>query len=166
MVATEFMKLHHQQDASKFFLTTTTSRKMTPEKDITALNNYNPSFRVYYGGSSVAAVPFTWESAPGTPKHKLLCSDNENCNPTPPLTPPPSFYSSDADAACATKYSHSSSAGAKNILGSLLASSSSSSSTSSSSGDANVYNRRRKKKRPRLISRWFSCSVSGGLVIN
>lgn len=45
----------------------------------------NSSFRVYYGVSA-GAVPFTWESQPGTPKHPL--SDTT----LPPLTPPPSYY--------------------------------------------------------------------------
>ncbi|XP_002531322.3 uncharacterized protein LOC8269364 [Ricinus communis] len=46
----------------------------------------NPSFRVYYGGVTVA-VPFMWESQPGTPKYSF-------CEATlPPLTPPPSYYS-------------------------------------------------------------------------
>ncbi|KAK9291219.1 hypothetical protein L1049_009407 [Liquidambar formosana] len=45
----------------------------------------NPSFRVYYGGAS-GAVPFMWESQPGTPKH-TFCD-----NTLPPLTPPPSYY--------------------------------------------------------------------------
>ncbi|GMI93072.1 hypothetical protein HRI_002976500 [Hibiscus trionum] len=46
----------------------------------------NPSFRVYYCGLS-GAVPFTWESQPGTPKSTFS-------NATiPPLTPPPSYYS-------------------------------------------------------------------------
>ncbi|XP_059654834.1 uncharacterized protein LOC132301611 [Cornus florida] len=44
----------------------------------------NPSFRVYYGVSG--AVPFMWESQPGTPKHT-------SCDTSlPPLTPPPSYY--------------------------------------------------------------------------
>ncbi|KAI3666910.1 hypothetical protein L6452_41951 [Arctium lappa] len=47
----------------------------------------NPSFRVYYGNVS-SAVPFTWEIQPGTPKHKF--SDIS----VPPLTPPPSYYTS------------------------------------------------------------------------
>ncbi|KAE8709220.1 putative Structural maintenance of chromosomes protein 1 [Hibiscus syriacus] len=47
----------------------------------------NSSCRVYYGGAS-GAVPFTWESHPGTPKHPY--SDVT----LPPLTPPPSYYSS------------------------------------------------------------------------
>ncbi|KAG2686146.1 hypothetical protein I3843_10G155900 [Carya illinoinensis] len=49
----------------------------------------NPSLRVYYGGAS-GAVPFMWESRPGTPKHHTL-SDTAL---VPPLTPPPSYYSS------------------------------------------------------------------------
>lgn len=46
----------------------------------------NPSLRVYYGGVS-GAVPFTWESQPGTPKHPFSEAV------LPPLTPPPSYYS-------------------------------------------------------------------------
>ncbi|XP_039136546.1 uncharacterized protein LOC120273874 [Dioscorea cayenensis subsp. rotundata] len=46
----------------------------------------NPSFRVYYGVAS-GAVPFMWESQPGTPKNTMH-------TPTlPPLTPPPSYHS-------------------------------------------------------------------------
>ena len=44
----------------------------------------NPSFRVYYGGAS-GAVPFIWESRPGTPKHQ------SQDDILPPLTPPPSY---------------------------------------------------------------------------
>ncbi|XP_038885974.1 putative protein TPRXL [Benincasa hispida] len=47
----------------------------------------NSSFRVYYGGAT-GAIPFRWESRPGTPKHPF--SDTS----IPPLTPPPSYYSS------------------------------------------------------------------------
>lgn len=46
----------------------------------------NSSCRIYYGGAS-GAVPFMWESTPGTPKHNF--ADNS----VPPLTPPPSYYS-------------------------------------------------------------------------
>ncbi|KAF5187269.1 Alkylated dna repair protein, partial [Thalictrum thalictroides] len=46
----------------------------------------NSSFRVYYGGAS-GAVPFVWESQPGTPKNKY-CDTS-----LPPLTPPPSYQS-------------------------------------------------------------------------
>lgn len=46
----------------------------------------NPSFRVYYGDVHVA-VPFTWETCPGTPKH----SSSHNSH-IPPLTPPPSYF--------------------------------------------------------------------------
>lgn len=42
----------------------------------------------YYGGAS---IPFIWESRPGTPKNHL-CSDSSL---PPPLTPPPSYYSSE-----------------------------------------------------------------------
>ncbi|KAL3826186.1 hypothetical protein ACJIZ3_022215 [Penstemon smallii] len=55
----------------------------------------NPSFRVYYGDVS-SAVPFMWESRPGTPKH-TFSADNNNNNMNmnmilpAPLTPPPSY---------------------------------------------------------------------------
>lgn len=39
----------------------------------------------YHVGASVA-VPFTWESQPGTPKIRF------RENPLPPLTPPPSYF--------------------------------------------------------------------------
>ncbi|KAL8093134.1 hypothetical protein AgCh_035136 [Apium graveolens] len=45
----------------------------------------NPSFR---SGVSVA-VPFVWETQPGTPRHKLF--PNPDSLP-PTLTPPPSYY--------------------------------------------------------------------------
>ena len=47
----------------------------------------NSSFEVYHGESSLG-VPFTWESQPGTPKFQF------SETPLPPLTPPPSYYSS------------------------------------------------------------------------
>ncbi|KAI3474763.1 hypothetical protein Pfo_029989 [Paulownia fortunei] len=50
-----------------------------------------PSFRVYYGDVS-SAVPFTWETRPGTPKH--TSSDNSHI---PPLTPPPSYYTNNVN---------------------------------------------------------------------
>jgi len=48
-----------------------------------------PSFRVYYPVASAGAVPFLWESQPGTPKN-----DSPSAAALPPLTPPPSYYSS------------------------------------------------------------------------
>ncbi|CAN1297652.1 hypothetical protein LINPERPRIM_LOCUS23542 [Linum perenne] len=60
-------------------------KKRIMSKDI---NTPNPSFRVYYGGASVA-VPFTWETAPGTPKHH---NSSDNNTLQIPLSPPPSFY--------------------------------------------------------------------------
>ncbi|KAJ9160419.1 hypothetical protein P3X46_025823 [Hevea brasiliensis] len=47
----------------------------------------NSSCRIYYGGAS-GAIPFMWELRPGTPKHTLA-----NTSINPPLTPPPSYYS-------------------------------------------------------------------------
>ncbi|KAK9159250.1 hypothetical protein Scep_005824 [Stephania cephalantha] len=68
--------LQIKQD-DKFF-----TRLMSKESSLA-----NPSFRVYYGGAS-GAVPFMWESQPGTPKHKFHDTS------LPPLTPPPSSYHS------------------------------------------------------------------------
>ncbi|TVU17387.1 hypothetical protein EJB05_33420, partial [Eragrostis curvula] len=48
-----------------------------------------PSFRVYYSVASAGAVPFLWESQPGTPKN-----DSPSAAALPPLTPPPSYYTS------------------------------------------------------------------------
>ncbi|XP_062232455.1 uncharacterized protein LOC133929686 [Phragmites australis] len=48
-----------------------------------------PSFRVYYSVASAGAVPFLWESQPGTPKN-----DSPSAATLPPLTPPPSYYAS------------------------------------------------------------------------
>lgn len=45
-----------------------------------------PSFRL-----SQIAVPFVWESQPGTPKHSHSLSLSHHPS-LPPLTPPPSFY--------------------------------------------------------------------------
>ncbi|XP_059627914.1 uncharacterized protein LOC132270735 [Cornus florida] len=45
------------------------------------------SFRVLYYGGASSAIPFLWESRPGTPKHTL------SHTPLPPLTPPPSYQS-------------------------------------------------------------------------
>ncbi|KAI4306926.1 hypothetical protein L6164_030167 [Bauhinia variegata] len=46
----------------------------------------NASSRVMYYGEAPVAVPFMWESQPGTPKHPL----SESSLPAP-LTPPPSY---------------------------------------------------------------------------
>ncbi|OIW01364.1 hypothetical protein TanjilG_12904 [Lupinus angustifolius] len=62
--------LQIKQD-DKFF-----SRLLSKENSISY-----PSFRV------AVAVPFVWESQPGTPKY-TFCEDT-----LPPLTPPPSYYS-------------------------------------------------------------------------
>ncbi|PPR84080.1 hypothetical protein GOBAR_AA36634 [Gossypium barbadense] len=47
----------------------------------------NSSSMVYYGSAS-GAIPFMWESHPGTPKHPSPHTS------LPPLTPPPSYHSS------------------------------------------------------------------------
>lgn len=44
----------------------------------------NSSCRIYYG-EAAGAIPFVWESQPGTPKHTFETSS------LPPLTPPPSY---------------------------------------------------------------------------
>lgn len=71
------------KEENKFF-----SRHLTKESSIS-----NPSFRVYYGGNSVA-VPFVWEAKPGTPKHTKhnFSHEQQNKQYFPPLTPPPSYY--------------------------------------------------------------------------
>ncbi|KAF3330430.1 hypothetical protein FCM35_KLT03784 [Carex littledalei] len=66
----------HISKEDKFY-----SRLLTKESSVA-----NPSFRVYYGGAS-SAVPFLWESQPGTPKHPMYDAT------LPPLTPPPSYFS-------------------------------------------------------------------------
>ncbi|KAL3530960.1 hypothetical protein ACH5RR_010282 [Cinchona calisaya] len=58
----------------------------------------NPSNEVYYGDSSVA-IPFRWESQPGTPKVNFHESP-----PLPPLTPPPSYQCSPARKSATKKH--------------------------------------------------------------
>ncbi|CAL0304397.1 unnamed protein product [Lupinus luteus] len=67
---TQKSALQIKQD-DKFF-----SRLLSKENSISY-----PSFRV------ALAIPFVWESQPGTPKY-TFCEDT-----LPPLTPPPSYYS-------------------------------------------------------------------------
>ncbi|CAM8971530.1 unnamed protein product [Rhodiola kirilowii] len=50
-----------------------------------SMNTKNGSFR-----GLPSSVPFTWESQPGTPKHHF---HSGTVQPLPPLTPPPSYYS-------------------------------------------------------------------------
>ncbi|XP_042499687.1 uncharacterized protein LOC122077822 [Macadamia integrifolia] len=64
------------KEDDKFF-----SRLLTKESSMGS-----SSFRVYYGGAT-GAVPFLWESQPGTPKHTFTVTS------PPPLTPPPSYHS-------------------------------------------------------------------------
>ncbi|KAK9069095.1 hypothetical protein SSX86_013211 [Deinandra increscens subsp. villosa] len=48
------------------------------------MSKHNSCVEVYYGGAPVA-VPFKWESQPGTPRVRI------HERPLPPLTPPPSY---------------------------------------------------------------------------
>ncbi|KAI5670403.1 hypothetical protein M9H77_10767 [Catharanthus roseus] len=68
------------KEEDKFF-----SRLLSKE---TSNSKAESSFRVLYYGGASGAVPFVWESRPGTPKHPF--SDTS----LPPLTPPPSYQTS------------------------------------------------------------------------
>ncbi|XP_030540476.2 YLP motif-containing protein 1-like, partial [Rhodamnia argentea] len=52
----------------------------------------NSSSRVFYYGGAPRAVPFQWESQPGTPIRDFATSSHA-ASSFPPLTPPPSYYS-------------------------------------------------------------------------
>ncbi|KAG5060589.1 hypothetical protein AAZX31_01G119700 [Glycine max] len=56
----------------------------------------NPSFRI------ALAVPFVWESEPGTPKHRF------SEDTLPPLTPPPSYHFSNINSYKKKEKKHSS----------------------------------------------------------
>ncbi|KAK1271344.1 hypothetical protein QJS04_geneDACA005881 [Acorus gramineus] len=73
------LQIEDDQTNNKKFYSRLLSKESSIEK---------PSFRVYYGGAS-GAVPFMWESQPGTPKEPISAESR-----LPPLTPPPSFLSS------------------------------------------------------------------------
>ncbi|KAG6430744.1 hypothetical protein SASPL_108817 [Salvia splendens] len=64
------------------------SFKITPENDklFSKLLSRESSFRVYYGAAP-SAVPFVWETRPGTPKHNSAANSE-----IPPLKPPPSYF--------------------------------------------------------------------------
>ncbi|KAF8094061.1 hypothetical protein N665_0371s0040 [Sinapis alba] len=93
----------------------------------------------YYGGSS-AAVPFKWESQPGTPirlfKRSSGSDSHFNSPVSAPLTPPPSYFNASPSSSTKPKRAnvHSGSLVNKNrSLPSSPAASSSSSSSSTSS---------------------------------
>ncbi|KAL1213343.1 hypothetical protein V5N11_028243 [Cardamine amara subsp. amara] len=75
-----------KQDTTIFSgkLPSTKQRFSSPATAVSAC----PSFRIYYYDGAVGAVPFEWESHPGTPKHP-----SSELPPPPPLTPPPSHFS-------------------------------------------------------------------------
>ncbi|KAL0805580.1 hypothetical protein Bca101_098071 [Brassica carinata] len=63
------------------------NRRLRDDMEYSGLDEEQDERSFYYGGAS---VPFVWESRPGTPKHNHF---SEFSLP-PPLTPPPSYYSS------------------------------------------------------------------------
>ncbi|KZV17578.1 hypothetical protein F511_37136 [Dorcoceras hygrometricum] len=71
----------------------------------------NPSFRVLYYGDVSGAVPFVWETCPGTPKHTAFPHNLS----IPPLTPPPSYYTSSSNNGSMNR-----SSGSKLMLHTLL----------------------------------------------
>lgn len=60
-----------------------------------------PSFRELYYGAVAGAVPFEWESRPGTPKKDGAAASSA----VPPLTPPPSYYRALGKRETRVKYS-------------------------------------------------------------
>ncbi|PIN26322.1 hypothetical protein CDL12_00908 [Handroanthus impetiginosus] len=58
-------------------------------KESSKSNYSSNSFRVPYYTDVPSAVPFLWETRPGTPKHTFSIDVNFNI---PPLTPPPSCH--------------------------------------------------------------------------
>ncbi|KAK4775914.1 hypothetical protein SAY87_023875 [Trapa incisa] len=84
----EAMPIHlinHEDDSSSFF-----SRLLSKESSLG-----NPSFGVYYGGAG-GAVPFLWESEPGTPRHGVF-REGLGLPSLPPLAPPPSSFRMSSD---------------------------------------------------------------------
>ncbi|EEF44651.1 conserved hypothetical protein [Ricinus communis] len=74
------LKIKKQNDDKLF------SKQLTSQKGMISMAKPKFSIEDYHGGSAVA-VPFTWESQPGTPKINHFRE-----NPLPPLTPPPSYF--------------------------------------------------------------------------
>ncbi|TXG58943.1 hypothetical protein EZV62_016772 [Acer yangbiense] len=126
-----------KEEEDKYYL----SSRSSPSSILSKENN--PSFRFYnnYDG----AVPFLWESRPGTPK----CSFNETTL-LPPLTPPPSYYYFNSNKKPSSSSSSSSRSRSSKLLHVLFpkmmnlkksnssVSSSSSSSSFSSSSSSNL----------------------------
>lgn len=77
---------NYDQISQKSFQTKHEDRLFTRALSKELNSTINSSFRVYYGGAT-GAIPFRWESRPGTPKHTFSETS------IPPLTPPPSYYS-------------------------------------------------------------------------
>uniref|UniRef100_A0A5B7BWH0 Uncharacterized protein n=1 Tax=Davidia involucrata TaxID=16924 RepID=A0A5B7BWH0_DAVIN len=105
-------------------------------------NKAESSSRVLYYGGASGAVPFMWESQPGTPKHTF-----SNGTSLPPLTPPPSYQfnskvKKSMQKGSKPKFLHTifpRMASKKSIISSYSVSSSSSSSYSLPSTPTNPY---------------------------
>lgn len=78
----------HRQDLSKKSFRIKQDDKFFSRLLSKEASQPNSSCRIYYG-EAAGAIPFVWESQPGTPKYTLF----ENAS-LPPLTPPPSYVSS------------------------------------------------------------------------
>lgn len=134
----------------------------------------NSSSRIFYYGRNTGAVPFLWESRPGTPKHHRHCPDN----PLPPLTPPPSYFMSPGSRLLVTPDWNSNLKKQPKMLGALLSklslssprkphyvspasSSGSTSSSSSSSSSWSLGSRGRKQSRVKLSSLEFEYHEEG-----
>ncbi|XP_018437939.1 uncharacterized protein LOC108810317 [Raphanus sativus] len=121
----------------------------------------NSSSRIYYYGG--ASVPFLWETRPGTPKHSRF-SDSFHL---PPLTPPPSYYSSSLSSGNIlskdrTKQTRSVKTlfNPKRHVSRPSFSWSSSTTSSSSSSSSSSFASPRSKSLQRAKSCYFSCSRS------
>ncbi|XP_015078976.1 uncharacterized protein LOC107022924 [Solanum pennellii] len=79
-------KLYHEEEFQdqSFVSNLQNNDQFLSRKSLSSMNNKLSNVEVYYGDAPLA-VPFKWESQPGTPKVKILET------PLPPLTPPPSF---------------------------------------------------------------------------
>ncbi|KAL6977533.1 hypothetical protein U1Q18_026332 [Sarracenia purpurea var. burkii] len=73
----KLLQIRQEDNNNKFFSSLSSTKEISKGE---------PSFRILYYGGATGAVPFTWESRPGTPKHPS--SDTS----LRPLTPPPSYH--------------------------------------------------------------------------
>ncbi|KFK36929.1 hypothetical protein AALP_AA4G191000 [Arabis alpina] len=120
----------------------------------------NSSSRIYYYNG--ASVPFLWETRPGTPKHDLFSESFR----LPPLTPPPSYYSSSSlkqENKARTKQSRFVKTlfhGKQHVSRPSLSWSSTTSSSSSSTSSFSSSSPPSSKPVPRVKKCYLSCSRS------